>query len=50
MSFDIPCEVVGMMEVPDSTHVPFIVVRMKGTERQEKFLLMTGEGVSWEVT
>ena len=50
MSFDTPCEVVGVMEVSDTTPVPFIVVRIKDDERKEKFLLKTGEGVSWEVT
>ena len=50
MSFDTPCEVVGVNEAPDNTLVPFIVVRMRDADCKEKFLMQAGEGVTWEVT
>ena len=50
MSLDTPCEVVGVGEIKDGVLVPFIVVRMRNeADGREKFLLKTGESVSWEV-
>ena len=50
MSLDTPCEVVGVTEIQDGVLVPFIVVRMRNEAvGREKFLLKTGETVSWEV-
>ena len=50
MSLDTPCEVVGVGEIKDGVLVPFIVVRMRNEAvGREKFLLKTGESVSWEV-
>jgi len=48
MSIDTPCEVLGLKEITEGTTVPFIVVRMRTEGSGEKFLLKTGEGVSWE--
>ena len=50
MSLDTPCEVVGVSDIKDGALVPFIVVRMRNEAvGREKFLLKTGETVSWEV-
>ena len=50
MSLDTPCEVVGVTDIKDGVLVPFIVVRMRNeADGREKFLLKTGETVSWEV-
>ena len=50
MSLDTPCEVVGVTDITDGVLVPFIVVRMRNeADGREKFLLKTGESVSWEV-
>ena len=50
MSLDTPCEVVGVADIKDGVLVPFIVVRMRNeADGREKFLLKTGETVSWEV-
>ena len=49
MAFDSPCELVGVGEAPEGKSVPFILVRIKCPESREKYLLKSGEGVSWEV-
>ena len=50
MSLEAPCEVVGVTDIKDGVLVPFIVVRMRNeADGREKFLLKTGESVSWEV-
>ena len=49
MAFASPCEVIGLESVSDSVATPFIVVRTKIGEGQEKYILKTGEGVTWEV-
>ena len=49
LSFDSPCEVVGVAEAPEGKPVPFILVRLKTPDNREKYLLKSGEGVSWEV-
>ena len=50
MSLEAPCEVVGVTDIKDGALVPFIVVRMRNeADGREKFLLKTGESVSWEV-
>ena len=50
MSLDAPCEVLGVSDIQDGREAPFIVVRMRNeTDGREKFLLKTGESVSWEV-
>ena len=38
-----------IQEIAEGATVPFIVVRMRTEGCGEKFLLKTGEGVSWEV-
>ena len=38
-----------IQEIAEGATVPFIVVRMRAEACGEKFLLKTGEGVSWEV-
>ena len=53
MSLEAPSEVVGLKEIKEPGAIaPFIVVRLRngGSDGREKFLLKTGEGVSWEVT
>ena len=52
MSVEAPFEVVGVKDITDpTTTTPFIVVRIRNNaEGREKFLLKTGEGVSWEVS
>ena len=50
MSLEAPCEVVGVTDIKDGALVPFIVVRMRNeADGREKFLLKSGENVSWEV-
>ena len=49
LSFDSPCEVVGVSEAPEGKPVAFILVRVKTPDNREKYLLKSGEGVSWEV-
>ena len=50
LSFDSPCEIVGVLEAPEGKSVPFILVRTKTADNREKYLLKSGEGVSWEVS
>ena len=50
MAFDSPCEVAGVLEAPEGSTVPFILVRIQGGQTdRDKYLLKAGEGVSWEV-
>ena len=49
LSFDSPCEIVGVLEAPEGKSVPFILIRIKTPDNREKYLLKSGEGVSWEV-
>lgn len=48
LSFDSPCEIAGVLEAPEGKPVPFILVRTKTSDSREKYLLKSGEGVSWE--
>ena len=49
LCFDSPCEIAGVSEAPEGKFVPFILVRIKTTDNREKYLLKSGEGISWEV-
>ena len=39
----------NFQEISEGATVPFIVVRMRDQGCAEKYILKTGDGVSWEV-